>query len=355
MPKSKPRKPPRLKSPKLRKPEGEPVGHVALDQAVLLNWYDHHQRDLPWRKSCHPWHILLSEILLQQTQVSRGIEYWHRMIEAFPTIESMAVAEVDHVLKAWEGAGYYSRARRLHTLAQQVMLPLSEGGHNGVLPQTAEDLLKLPGIGPYTAAAVASIAFSQPIACVDGNIRRVMARQSAQPAPTVNQTQQWADDCLEPLRPGDWNQALMELGATVCKPRQPSCEVCPIHESCSGKSTPHSYPLPNKTKTKSVTYRCEVRLDETGQPVLYQRPPSGLFGGLWGFELFESFDDPSDHMLGYVGQVKHTLSHRKMTINVWIGRAEGSVQGHHPKELALSGLDHKILELLHSKDCFVSP
>ena len=149
------------------------------DQHALLNWYDQHQRDLPWRHTRNPWHILLSEILLQQTQVSRGLVYWTRMVEAFPTVVSMAKAPVDAVLKAWEGAGYYSRARRLHALSQRVMLPSHEGGFDGELPSTYDELLSLPGIGPYTAAAVASIAFDQPVACVDGNIRRVMAHHGA--------------------------------------------------------------------------------------------------------------------------------------------------------------------------------
>ena len=133
-----------------------------VDQQALLDWYDEHQRDLPWRQTNDPWAILLSEILLQQTQVSRGLVYWKRMVETFPTIASMAQAPVDAVLKAWEGAGYYSRARRLHALSQRIMLPRAEGGFDGRLPSTYDELLSLPGIGPYTAAAVASIAFGQP-------------------------------------------------------------------------------------------------------------------------------------------------------------------------------------------------
>ncbi|DAC58072.1 MAG TPA: A/G-specific adenine glycosylase, partial [Candidatus Poseidoniales archaeon] len=135
------------------------------DQQALLAWYDRHRRDLPWRRTDDPWHILLSEILLQQTQVSRGLVYWQRMVDAFPTVEAMARVGVDAVLKAWEGAGYYSRARRLHALSQRVMLPEAKGGFNGELPGSYDDLLSLPGIGPYTAAAVASIAFQQPVAC----------------------------------------------------------------------------------------------------------------------------------------------------------------------------------------------
>ena len=143
-----------------------------MNQEALLAWYDRNKRQLPWRLDPSPWSILLSEILLQQTQMQRGIEYFERLLKRFPTLSSMAESSVDDVLLLWQGAGYYSRARRLHALSIEVV-----EAHGGVLPKTYVELLKLPGIGPYTAAAVASIAFSEPVACVDGNIRRVMARQ----------------------------------------------------------------------------------------------------------------------------------------------------------------------------------
>ena len=152
------------------------------------------------------------------------------------------------MLKAWEGAGYYSRARRLHALSQQVMLPKAEGGFDGRLPSTYDELLSLPGIGPYTAAAVASIAFGQPVACVDGNIRRVMARRTAQADPTPKKVQAWADAAIHSARSGDWNQALMELGATVCTPKRWSCGDCPIRASCAEQPKPGSYPTPKKQK-----------------------------------------------------------------------------------------------------------
>ena len=314
------------------------------DQHALLQWYDEHQRALPWRQTNDPWHILLSEILLQQTQVSRGLVYWQRMVETFPTIASMADAPVDAVLKAWEGAGYYSRARRLHALSQRVMLPKTEGGFDGRLPSTYDELLSLPGIGPYTAAAVASIAFGQPVACVDGNIRRVMARQTAQPEPTPKQVQAWADASLEVVRPGDWNQALMELGATVCTPKRVGCSRCPVASSCQGRSMPERYPLPKQQRTKAVILTAIVDHDGQGRPVLKQRPLSGLFGGLWG-PVYE--DGRREKGAAYIeaGVVNHQLSHRSMTVHVLVGTSAVGETGTEPSAVACSTLDEKVLTM----------
>ena len=314
------------------------------DQQALLAWYDEHQRALPWRQSNDPWAILLSEILLQQTQVSRGLVYWKRMVETFPTIATMAQAPVDAVLKAWEGAGYYSRARRLHALTQQVMLPKAEGGFDGQLPSTYDDLLSLPGIGPYTAAAVASIAFGEPAACVDGNIRRVMARQTAQPNPTPREVQAWADGSLETQRPGDWNQALMELGATVCTPKRWNCGGCPIRASCAGKSDPGGYPLPKKQRVSVLNLTAVVEFALDGHPVLHQRPMSGLFAGLWG-PTYDEETAMDVSGLKPCGAVRHQLSHRRMVVQVFLKETEVAQTGTPRKSVALSALDEKVLDL----------
>ncbi len=316
----------------------------ASDQQALLNWYDEHQRDLPWRATDDPWAILLSEVLLQQTQVARGLVYWQRMVEAFPTVASMAQAPVDAVLKAWEGAGYYSRARRLHALSQRVVLPAIEGGFDGRLPSSYDALLSLPGIGPYTAAAVASIAFGQPVACVDGNIRRVMARQTAQPAPAPTDVQTWADGSLHAERPGDWNQALMELGATVCTPKRVRCEQCPVAPSCAGRSTPERYPLPKRQRIKSVVMTAIVDHDVQGRPLLHQRPSAGLFGGLWGPEYLEGRVQRGEKYL-HAGVVKHQLSHRSMTVDVLVGVSPVASDGVERAAVATSTLDEKVLAL----------
>ena len=314
------------------------------DQQALLAWYDHHQRDLPWRRTRDPWSILLSEVLLQQTQVTRGLVYWRRMIETFPTVASMSRASVDAVLKAWEGAGYYSRARRLHALSQRVMLTKDKDGFNGELPGTYAELLTLPGIGPYTAAAVASIAFGQPVACVDGNIRRVMARHTAQTEPTVKDVQDWADAALQIHRPGDWNQALMELGATVCTPRRVRCEACPLAPSCRGRAAPERYPTAKKQRKIDVELTVVVELASDGYPVLSQRPMSGMFAGLWGPQYAEG---PVEHhpSTAFCGTLRHELSHRRFTVHVHRRTNADCSTGTPPDSVALSALDIKVLEL----------
>ena len=306
-----------------------------MNQEALLDWYKRNKRPLPWRLDPSPWSILLSEILLQQTQMERGIEYHERLMKRFPTLSSMARASVDDVLLLWQGAGYYSRARRLHALSIEVV-----EANEGVLPKTYKELLKLPGIGPYTAAAVASIAFSEPVACVDGNIRRVMARQSNQEEPSAKDVQRFADKHLAIDAPGEWNQAMMELGALVCKPRKPLCDQCPVTESCRGRSRPHELPRPKSTKKTTVEYDCIVRIDEDGAPELQQRPQAGLFAGLWGPEMATGLETTGCE---FVGTVRHLLSHREMIVSVW--KTVGS-NGVNPGTVALSSLDRRILGLV---------
>lgn len=305
-----------------------------MNQDALLNWFNKNQRALAWRMNPSPWSILLSEILLQQTQMERGIEYHQRLFERFPTPSSMAESEVDEVLFLWQGAGYYSRARRLHALSQIV-----ETDYEGVLPSTYDELLALPGIGPYTAAAVASIAFNHPVACVDGNVRRVMARQTNKENPSVKDVQAFADLNLVREHPGDWNQAMMELGALICRPRNPLCDVCPVHESCKGTLRANELPQPKKQKKKRVELRCVVKIDSHGRPELIQRPNSGLFAGLWGPQIE---DDINTKGLEYLGSIRHVLSHRTMTVQVWKDTCK---QGIDPNNVALSTLDRRILTL----------
>ena len=267
--------------------------------------------------------------------MERGITYHAKLLKRFPTVQSMAKSSVDEVLHLWQGAGYYSRARRLHALALDVMEL-----HGGVLPNDYEGLLQLPGIGPYTAAAIASIAFKQPVACVDGNIRRVMARQTNQEEPSMKQVQTFADTHLVSESPGDWNQAMMELGALVCRPRNPSCEDCPIANSCKGSLRAHELPRPRKSKKKIVEYTCIVRIDSEGFPELHQRPNTGLFAGLWGPEMASDLETTNCEFLG---TIRHHLSHREMGVSVW--KSNGT-NGTDPNVDALSTLDRRILELV---------
>ena len=264
--------------------------------------------------------------------MERGIAYHQKLLNRFPTIQSMAESDVDEVLFLWQGAGYYSRARRLHALSIEVM-----EHYGGILPDTYDELLKLPGIGPYTAAAVSSIAFSQPVACVDGNIRRVMARQTNQENPSAKEVQIFADEQLAVEFPGDWNQAMMELGALVCRPKKPNCAECPIQESCLGIERAHELPLPRKLVKKDVSMDCVVRLDAQGRPELIQRPDSGLFAGLWGPVYDVKLDTEG---LNFLGTIQHKLSHRTLIVKVWKG---SSATGTNPNDVALSTLDRRVL------------
>ncbi len=200
---------------------------LAAFRRALLRWYDQHRRDLPWRKSRDPYCVWLSEIMLQQTRVSAVLDYYRVFLNRFPDVLSLAAASEDAVLAAWSGLGYYRRARMLRQCAKELLQ-----NHGGRFPQTADDLLKLPGIGRYTAAAIASIAFGEAVAVVDGNVERVLARligiDLAGP-----QTWRHAQALLDNSRPGDFNQAMMELGATVCLPREPRCPVCPVRKWCA--------------------------------------------------------------------------------------------------------------------------
>lgn len=251
----------------------------------------------------------------------------------------MAEAEVDEVLLLWQGAGYYSRARRLHALARQVCLPSNEGGYDGVLPTTSVQLLQLPGVGPYTASAVASIAYGEPVACVDGNIRRVMARQTKSVNPSVKEVEHWAEKHLFKPDAGDWNQAVMELGATVCTPKRPKCDDCPIAPSCSGQHQTLAYPQPKKLKRKRLDLMCELRYDSSGLPQLVQRGENGILAGLWGPRMAERIEIES---LEFLGEVKHVLSHRDIFVQVWLGHCQNGID---PETVALSSLDRKILAL----------
>lgn len=304
-----------------------------------MAWFAEHQRNLPWRNTSDPWAILLSEILLQQTQVSRGIVFWQRLYSRYPTVEEMASSTEEVVLHLWQGAGYYSRARRLFQLSKRVCENSENGGFEGVLPTDSKTLQTLPGIGPYTAAAVASIAHGEAVACVDGNIRRVMARQTADENPSPNLVQDWADRSLWKADAGNWNQALMELGATLCMPKRPHCAQCPIQSSCLGMAEPIRYPAPKVRSKKRVDLMCILRLDTNGLPELVQRGSTGILEGMWGPEMGESLDVAA---LSYLGEVHHVLSHRDMHIRVWKGTVETGVD---PKSVPLSSLDMKILRL----------
>lgn len=254
-------------------------------QKALLRWFGRHARDLPWRRTKDPYAIWVSEIMLQQTRVPTVVPYYERFLRRFPTVRSLARARLDTVLKLWEGLGYYSRARNLHRAAWEVVERF-----NGQFPRTAAELLALPGIGRYTAGAIASNAFAERAPIVDGNVERVLCRVfriRGNPKEAAVQKTLWliAADLVPANKPGLFNQAMMEVGAEVCTPRNPQCEDCPLSGPCQAKRHGEQLllpqriakkPLPSHTVAVGVIYK-------TGRILIDKRKPEGLLGGLWEF------------------------------------------------------------------------
>jgi A/G-specific adenine glycosylase len=255
-----------------------------IDQ--LLTWYAQHKRDLPWRRDARdPYRVWIAETLLQQTQVATVIPYYERFLARFPDVHALASASLDQVLKVWEGAGYYARARNLHRAAQEIVARF-----DGEIPSTVEELMTLPGIGRYTAGAIASIAFGRDVPVVDGNVTRVLCRYfkiTADPksARTQNELWQRAEKLVPRGRAGDFNQALMELGATVCTPRQPRCDACPLARTCQARRLNLQNQLPTKRAKKRLPhYEIAVGIIwKRGKILIAQRPAEKLLGGLWEF------------------------------------------------------------------------
>lgn len=277
----------------------------------LLTWYRKHRRDLPWRemngRSVNPYHVLLSEAMLQQTQVATVVPYFHRFTEAFPTVQALARADEQAVLTLWQGLGYYRRARNLHAAAKAIV-----SDHGGEVPATVNELLKLPGIGAYTAGAIASIAHGTRAAVVDGNVERVFARLMLIEDPinapgTKKAVWSLAERLVPKSNPGDYNQALMELGATICKPKLPKCFVCPVRAYCHGvqETNPERLPVKlAKKKPKEVTH-VVIAASRKGKYLFEQRPSDGLWSSMWQLPTWE---DTGADLLGSLKQLKN--SHR---------------------------------------------
>jgi len=221
----------------------------------LLHWYNQNKRPLPWRETRDPYKIWLSEVILQQTRVAQGMDYYHRFLVTFPDVQSLAKADEQDVLKLWQGLGYYSRARNMHHTAKEIVEK-----HDGIFPQTSAGLKKLKGIGDYTAAAIASICFDEPVAVLDGNVARVITRLYAIDTPvdtTIGRTQitTLATNLLDDHHPGTFNQAIMELGALVCIPKNPACDICPLAFGCEALKRNETESFPVKTPKKSPSIR----------------------------------------------------------------------------------------------------
>lgn len=296
----------------------------------LLRWFDRSKRDLPWRKTRDPYGIWVSEVMLQQTQVDRVVRYWTKFLERFPTVRSLAQAELKDVLGLWTGLGYYSRARNLHLAARELVARFE-----GSLPDSVDALLTLPGFGRYTAGAVASIAFELEAPLVDGNVARVLSRLlelDGVPGEKAREAALWAaaEVLVSGARPGDWNQALMELGATVCVPQNPLCLVCPVRASCMALASGRVDELPRPKKPpKRKRLELAVAVARRGHEVLLaRREEKGLFGGLWelpGVELVLGADGDLalQKLLGKKASVgpeltviERTLTHRELILRL---------------------------------------
>lgn len=290
--------------------------HPPEIRRLLLDWYVRARRDLPWRSVRDPWRILLSEVMLQQTRVSVVIPYYERFLERFPTPAALAAAPESDLLALWSGLGYYARARNLKKTAAAIV-------DKGEFPQDYEAILKLPGVGAYTAAAVASIAFDLPHAVLDGNVVRVMSRLLAERADagapsTRARLQQEAQALLDPARPGDFNQALMELGATVCLPRDPQCLLCPLRDHCEARKAGIERELPVKLRKRDplkITLQLLV-VEKKGCLLLRQRAAGeSRLAGFW--ELPESRDLPNAKRLRRMGSFRHSITRHDYEVEVW--------------------------------------
>jgi A/G-specific adenine glycosylase len=302
----------------------------------LLAWYDSNKRDLPWRKNRDPYRVWVSEIMLQQTRVAAVIEHYRRFLDRFPTVQKLAAARESSVLAAWSGLGYYRRARTLHATAKVIA---RERG--GKFPETAEQWRTLPGIGRYTAAAIASIAYDEPVAVVDGNVERVLQRVSGKRL-AGETLWQAAEVLLDRARPGDFNQAMMELGATVCMPKSPACLLCPVQQLCATRGETRGKAKSNRQTKREIHYALHYR---DGAVFLVQRPhDASLMAGMW--ELPE-IPRPAGKVRP-VFTVRHSITVTDYTVRVWSGRARESNGGkwiavRQLPKLPLTGLARKVL------------
>jgi A/G-specific adenine glycosylase len=306
----------------------------------LIGWFEEEKRDLPWRQDQDPYKVWVSEIMLQQTRVDTVIPYFNRFIDQFPTIEALSMADEEKVLKAWEGLGYYSRARNLHSAVKEV-----QEKYGGKVPNEPKEISTLRGVGPYTAGAILSIAYGVPEPAVDGNVMRVLSRilwiedDIAKPA-TRKIFEEAVRKMISQENPSYFNQALMELGALVCTPTSPSCLLCPVREHCIAFHEGIQQELPVKTKNKKqreVHLAAAVLKDENGSTFIHKRKPDGLLANLWEFpnieihlpyktekeQLKEALETEfgAEVILGkMVGKIEHVFSHLIWKIHVYEGK-----------------------------------
>lgn len=308
---------------------------------ALPAWFDGARRPMPWREpgpggNRDPYRVWVAEVMLQQTRVDTATPYFRRFVERFPNVRDLAAAPIDDVLKLWEGLGYYSRARNLHRAAQQVVEQ-----HAGRVPSDEEAFRALPGVGPYTSAAVLSLAFDAPLAVLDGNVIRVLTRvfaidADARAGKTRRQLQTLADALLDPDRPGRWNESVMELGATICTPRSPACRRCPLDSVCQAfaSGAPEGYPVVSKrAPVPHHTISVGLVMDQESRVLIQRRPEDAMLGGLWEFPggKVEEGETPGEacareleEELGItvevgapIARVDHAYSHFRITMHAF--------------------------------------
>jgi A/G-specific adenine glycosylase len=314
----------------------------------LLGWYARHRRDLPWRASSgtpsHPYYTLLSEFMLQQTQVSTVVPYFERFVGQFARLQNLAEASEQEVLRLWQGLGYYSRARNLLAAARQIV-----GEHGGIVPSDVPTLLGLPGIGRYTAGAIASLAYDTRAPIVDGNVARVLARLGGIQKPVQRRAVQqflWrrAEELLPRKRCGDFNSALMELGAMICTPRAPRCGQCPLQRLCTAhaQGLEHQIPPPRIRQRSPLALRRTFCLAHRAGPsrrwLIEQRPHKGRWAGMWQFVTVEADESPvtpatiravanlKSSRPRVIGRIEHTLTHRRYHFDVYLCDVSGPVK-----------------------------
>lgn len=345
-------------------------------QRELLAWFDREARDLPWRRTKDPYAVWVSEIMLQQTRIDQGMPYFERFMTAFPDVQTLAAAKDESVLKLWEGLGYYSRARNLHRAARIVA-----HDRGGRFPASAEEWQYLPGVGRYTAGAIASIAYGEPVPVLDGNVIRVLSRlfdieASTDDTATRHRLWELAENLVPAKAPGNFNQAMMELGARICTPRTPLCAACPVRKHCEACARGVQEQRPVRKKKKSVPHHEYVVgvLAKNGRYLLAKRPEHGLLGGMWEFPtgtlksgethqraLRRIMKDAFGTKViagGLIAVVNHAYSHFKVTLNVYrctyiAGKPQATghdqtkwVPRSHFSRYAFPKSNHKFLDLL---------
>ncbi|WP_029986993.1 A/G-specific adenine glycosylase [Lysinibacillus fusiformis] len=306
----------------------------------LVEWFNAEKRDLPWRHTTDPYKIWVSEVMLQQTRVDTVIPYYNRFMESFPTLDLLAEAPQDYLLKHWEGLGYYSRARNLQAGAREVL-----ENYGGVVPDNRHEISKLKGVGPYTAGAILSIAYNKPEHAVDGNVMRVLSRvlninEDIAIPKTKKIFEAAVEELIDPTNASSFNQGLMELGALICTPTSPKCLLCPVREYCTAfnEGEPEKLPVKSKKiKMKHLSYDILVCQDEQGRFLMEQRPEEGLLANLWQFPMLDTSQVSVESFLkGCAIRVKakhelltfkHVFSHLTWHVNSYYMKCESTSMG----------------------------